>query len=846
MNETYSKHVAERAALGIPPLPLNADQARELCGRLAAGEAEAQLLELLRERIAPGVDPAAAVKAEFLTRLARRELKHPILTPAEAVRLLGTMLGGYNVPPLLALLDDGELGPAAARALSGMIHIFGNFPALKERLERGCKLARSVLEAWAGAEWFASRPELPERLDLIVFRVAGEINTDDFSPAREAPTRPDIPLHALCMGQKRFPGGVARFTEWRQAGRAVAFVGDTVGTGSSRKSAANSLIWHIGVDIPFVPNKRRGGVVLGAQIAPIFFNTLQDSGALPIRCEVGRLEDGQTISIFTREGRIESGSGRLLSAFALAPATLVDEYRAGGRVPLIIGRKLTAAAREALGQPAFMLFATPAAPAAKTGQGYSLAQKMVGRACGRTGVLPGETCEPTTSTVGSQDTTGPMTRDEVTELACLSYQADLVMQSFCHTAAYPTDKDRQTHATLPEFMTARGGVALKPGDGVIHSWLNRLLAPDELGTGGDSHTRFPLGVSFPAGSGLVAFAAALGCMPLDMPESVLVKFKGQLPAGLTLRDVVNGIALVAIESGLVDRPGQGTRNVFNNRILEMEGCPDLSVEQAFELTCASAERSAAAATIALNHEAVAAFVRSNVALIDSLLAAGYASAPTLKRRRDKLAQWLAKPSLLQRDANAEFAAVVEMDLADLTEPVVACPNNPDEVRRLNELAGRPIDEVFIGSCMTNIGHFRAAAAMLAGTEGLKVKRLWLTPPTRMDARRLETEGTLELFRKLGARVEIPGCSLCMGNQARVADAAVVFSTSTRNFDHRLGDGAQVYLGSAELAALTACLGRIPTPEEYFCAHARLIAPRQKEIYRYHDFSTSDGAAALKS
>lgn len=820
MNAAYENHCAQRAAQNIPPLPLTAEQMTGLAALLrdpACAEKPA-LADLLIHRVSPGVDPAAKVKADFLSDIAHGRTTSPLVSPKEAVRLLGTMMGGYNVPHLIDLLDHATLAADAAQALKGMVLIFAAINDVDAKCKAGNVHAQAVMQSWADAEWFTTREPLPETIHVTVFRVDGEVNTDDFSPAKHASTRPDIPLHALSMGETRFPGGIETLAAMRAQGKDIVFVADTVGTGSSRKSATNSLIWHIGADIPFVPNKRRGGVVMGSQIAPIFFNTFEDAGGLPIRCDVSSLKTGDTIIINTTSGTVTREDGSEVTTFQITPQTLPDEFRAGGRVPLIIGRKLTAAARERLElAPSRVFITAPVTPHPK-GQGYTLAQKLVGKACGCAGVLPDETCEPFTTTVGSQDTTGPMTRDELTELACLKFSAPMVMQSFCHTAAYPKEKDKQTHATLPTFISERGGVALRPGDGIIHSWLNRLLVPDTVGTGGDSHTRFPLGISFPAGSGLVAFAAALGCMPLDMPESVLVKFTGALPAGITLRDAVNAIALVGIEKGLVDRPGKGSKNIFNSRILEMEGLPDLSVEQAFELTCATAERSASAGTIALSEEAVITYLRENVALMKDMVAKEYASSETLQARIAAVEAWLKNPVLMRRDAHAEFAATVEVNLSEITEPICACPNNPDAVDRLSTIAGTSVDEVFIGSCMTNIAQFRAAAKVLAKAGGkVAVKRLWITPPTRMDRDALESEGVLEIFRQAGARIEIPGCSLCMGNQARVDDNVTVFATSTRNFDNRMGDGAQVFLGSALLAAVTATLGKLPTVAEYFAA-----------------------------
>jgi len=836
MLDAYRKHVAERARLGIPPLPLTAEQTEALCRLLLAppvGE-ETLLLELIRQRVAPGVDPAARVKAEFLGRILAGEVCCPLIDETAAVEMLGRMLGGYNLPPLLAALADEQQADLAAQALSGLILVYDAFDQVLALADTHAA-ARQVLENWAGATWFTGRPELPERIRVKVFKVEGEINTDDFSPAGDAWSRPDIPLHALCMGKSRFPGGIETIAAWRREGHQVAFVGDVVGTGSSRKSACNSLLWHIGEDIPGVPNKRRGGVVIGGVIAPIFFNTAQDSGALPIRAAVDRLEHGDEVVIETRTGRILDGAGCERSTFTLAPETLADEYRAGGRIPLIIGRNLTERARQALKLPAATIFAKPGNPQPVAGQGYTLAQKMVGRACGLPGVLPGTACEPRMTTVASQDTTGPMTADELTELACLKFQAPLVMQSFCHTAAYPKPADVAMHRRLPGFMAERGGVALRPGDGVIHSWLNRLLLPDTVGTGGDSHTRFPIGISFPAGSGLVAFAGALGFMPLDMPESVLVRFRGTLQPGITLRDVVNAIPYQAIRDGLLTVPKKNKQNIFNGRILEMEGLDDLTVEQAFELTCAAAERSAAAGCIQLSEDRVAEFLRSNVALMKSLIRDGYQDADTLRRRIKAVEEWLENPRLLRADGHAEYAAVLEIDLDQLTEPLLCCPNDPDDVQPLSAVAGAPLDDVFIGSCMSNIAQFRAAAAVWQGRHFNPAVRTWICPPTRMDQQQLRNEALFATFSAIGARIEIPGCSLCMGNQARVPDGARVLSTSTRNFDNRMGDGAQVYLGSAELAAVAVNLGRLPTTEEYFSTFARCIEPRKAEIYRFLQF-----------
>jgi len=839
MIEQYLAHVEERKSLGVPPLPLNAEQTGEVC-RLLADPPEGRedlLLELLGERVPPGVDPAAQVKAAWLGQVARGEVSTSLLTPAVAVTLLGTMLGGYNVPELIGLLESEELGDEAVKALSGTLFVFDAFDEVLALADFGNQRARTVIESWANAEWFTGRPDVPREIRAVVYKVDGETNTDDFSPAKHAPTRPDIPLHAMAMGETRFPGGIEEIARLREGGLPVAFAGDVVGTGSSRKSACNSVIWHIGRDIPHVPNKRTGGLILGGVIAPIFFNTAEDSGALPLQCDVTGLATGQVVTVRPLDGTINDEAGAEISRFEVRPETLLDEYRAGGRVPLIIGRQLTERARTALELGPARIFAE-APVVVEQGKGFTLAQKIVGRACGLEGLHPGSACLPKMASVGSQDTTGPMTADEIKELACLNFQSDLFMQSFCHTAAYPREIDRKMHATLPGFINERGGVSLKPGDGVIHSWINRMILPDTVGTGGDSHTRFPMGVSFPAGSGLVAFAGALGFMPLEMPESVLVRLSGALNPAITLRDVVNAIPWFAIEQGLLTKEKKNKKNVFNGRVLEMEGLAGLSVEQAFELTDATAERSAAAGTYALDVEAVASFLRSNAALLKQMIADGYQDRGALERRVEAMEAWLADPQLLSRDEDAPFAATIDIDLAGITEPILACPNDPDDVRLLSEVAGQAVDEVFIGSCMTNIGHFRAAARILGGAS-VAAKRLWITPPTRMDRDQLRAEGVVETLEGCGARVEIPGCSLCMGNQARVEDKAVVFSTSTRNFDNRMGDGAQVFLGSAELAAVCALIGRIPTPEEYFEVHAEKIAGSEREIYRYLDFSAGD-------
>jgi aconitate hydratase 2/2-methylisocitrate dehydratase len=842
----YRAAAAEREALAVPALPLSADQAQALTELLLqppAGE-EAFLLELLSERIPPGVDEAAYVKATWLNAIAQGSAASPLVSPVEAVRLLATMIGGYNVGALIALLSspDSTIAAEAATGLSRTLLVYDAFHDVLE-LAATNPYAKQVVESWAAAEWFTAKPELPAEITVTVFKVEGETNTDDLSPATHATTRPDIPLHANAMLETRMPGGLELITELKQKGHPVAYVGDVVGTGSSRKSAINSVLWHTGTDIPHVPNKRSGGVILGGKIAPIFFNTAEDSGALPIECDVTALNSGDVITIRPYAGTIERAArqpnaGEIVAHFELKPSTITDEVRAGGRIPLLIGRSLTDKVRTQLGLPASDLFIRPVAPN-DTGKGFTLAQKMVGKACGLGGVRPGTSCEPLMTTVGSQDTTGPMTRDEMKELACLGFSADLVMQSFCHTAAYPKPVDLRTHAELPDFISSRGGVALRPGDGIIHSWLNRLLLPDTVGTGGDSHTRFPLGISFPAGSGLVAFAAAIGAMPLDMPESVLVKFFGSLQPGVTLRDVVNAIPYVAIQQGLLTVEKAGKKNIFSGRIMEMEGLPDLKLEQAFELTDATAERSCAGSTIKLSVETVSEYLRSNVALMKNMIARGYSDARTLARRIKAMEAWLADPVLLEADADAEYAAVIEINLDELTEPILACPNDPDNVKLLSEEAGKPIDEVFIGSCMTNIGHYRAAAKVLEG-QGANQAQLWVCPPTRMDEEKLKEEGYYATFEAAGSRMEMPGCSLCMGNQARVEDNTTVFSTSTRNFNNRLGNGAQVYLGSAELAAVCAQLGRIPTPTEYLEIAAAKIDPLADEVYRYLNFDQIEG------
>ncbi len=834
MIDAYLEHEQERARLGIPPLPLSAEQAAALCALLVAPPPgrERFLLTLLAERVPPGVDPAARVKAEFLAGILSGAVHSPLLSPANAVHILGGMGGGYNLAPLVAALENPELADEAASRLCRITLVYGSFDQLADLADRGNRAACRVMRSWADGEWFTGRAPLPETIRLKVYKVEGEINTDDFSPAGDAWSRPDIPLHALAMGRSRFPDGLATMASFRAQGYRVAFAGDVIGTGSSRKSACNSLLWAIGDDIPGVPNKRGGGVIIGGAIAPIFFTTAQDSGALPIRADVGPLSTGDLIVVDTVRGEIRGGDdSTVLSTFSLSPVTLGDEYRAGGRIPLIIGRALTEKARSFLGLPPSTLFIPPDNPAPTPDQGYTLAQKLVGAACGVRGVLPGTACQPAMTTVGSQDTTGPMTADELKELACLHFQAPLVMQSFCHTAAYPKPADVRMQQILPPFITQRGGLSLRPGDGVIHSWLNRLLLPDRVGTGGDSHTRFPLGISFPAGSGLVAFAAAMGFMPLDMPESVLVSFTGGLNSGITLRDLVNAIPHQAIREGVLTVPKQNKVNVFNGRILEMEGLADLTVEQAFELTDSAAERSAAAACIQLSEERVAEFLRSNLALMKTMLAEGYQSAAALERRIREVEAWLEKPCLLRRDGHADYAARLSIDLSEIREPILACPNDPDDVRLLSQVAGTEVQDVFIGSCMASIGHFRAAAEIWRGQGFNPRVRIWLCPPTRMDERRLRDEGLFQVFSAVGARVELPGCSLCMGNQARVPDGVTVFSTSTRNFDDRMGRGARVFLGSAELAAVVALLGRIPTPEEYLERYRERIEPHRERIYR---------------
>ena len=816
MLKTYQTHVQERAALQLPPLPLNAEQVAavvELLKNPPKGE-EALLVELIENQTPAGVDQAAYVKAAFLADIAKGTAKSPLISPDKAVALLGTMLGGYNVQALVSLLET-PMAAQAVTALSSTILMFDAFHDVDVLMTAGNTHAKKLIESWANAEWFTTKPKLAESLKMVVFKVDGETNTDDLSPAQEAWSRPDIPLHAKAMLVNKMPEGLKLIDSLKAKGLPLAYVGDVVGTGSSRKSAINSVQWFMGNDIPNIPNKRTGGVILGAKIAPIFFNTAEDSGALPIQCDVSKMQTGDVIIIHPYMGKVLNEAGETISTFEINPVTMPDEVRAGGRIPLIIGRGLTANARKALGLPETNIF-IKACPAIVSTKGYTLAQKMVGRACGlpeSIGVRPNTYCEPKVTTVGSQDTTGGMTRDELKELACLGFSSDLVMQSFCHTAAYPKPVDIKLQHSLPEFISSRGGVSLRPGDGVIHSWLNRLILPDTVGTGGDSHTRFPIGISFPAGSGLVAFAAATGAMPLDMPESVLVRFKGQMQPGITLRDLVNAIPYAAIQEGTLTVGKTNKKNVFNGRILEIEGLPDLKVEQAFEFADASAERSANGCTVLLVKAPVIEFLTSNIVLMQSMIENGYEDARTLQRRIENMQAWLAKPELLQPDADAEYAHIIEIDLNAIKEPLVACPNDPDDIKPMSAVVGDKIDEVFIGSCMTNIGHYRAAAKVLEGTGNIPT-RLWIAPPTRMDEAQLREEGVYSVFGIAGARTEVPGCSLCMGNQARVADKATVFSTSTRNFDNRMGRDARVYLGSAELAAVCAKLGRMPSHEEY--------------------------------
>lgn len=846
MLEAYRKHVAERAAEGVPPKPLNAEQVAglvELLKNPPANEAEV-LLDLITNRVPPGVDEAAYVKAAFLSAILKDQASSPLINKPLAIKLLGMMLGGYNIETLVNLLDNAELGQLAANELKHTLLMFDAFHDVEEKSKAGNKFAKELIQSWADAEWFTSKPKVPESTKLTVLKVTGETNTDDLSPAPDAWSRPDIPLHALAMFKMAREGltpdvagsigPIKQIAALKTKGYPLVFVGDVVGTGSSRKSATNSVLWFIGEDIPGVPNKRTGGVCIGSKVAPIFYNTMEDAGALVFEAPVEKLNMGDVIEIRPYDGKILNQNGEVISEFSLKSDVLLDEVQAGGRIPLIVGRGLTTKARASLGLPPSTLFRLPESPA-DTGKGYTLAQKMVGKACGVKGIRPGTYCEPYMTTVGSQDTTGPMTRDELKDLACLGFSADLTMQSFCHTAAYPKPVDIETQHTLPDFIMTRGGVSLRPGDGIIHSWLNRMLLPDTVGTGGDSHTRFPIGISFPAGSGLVAFAAATGVMPLDMPESVLVRFKGELQPGVTLRDLVNAIPLYAIKQGLLTVDKKGKKNIFSGRILEVEGLPILKVEQAFEISDASAERSAAGCTIKLDKEPIIEYMTSNITMLRWMIEQGYGDVRTLERRARKMEEWIANPVLMEADKDAEYAAIIDIDLADIKEPILACPNDPDDVKILSEVAGAKIDEVFIGSCMTNIGHFRAAGKLLASTKDELSTRLWIAPPTKMDQHQLVEEGYYSIFGTKGARTEMPGCSLCMGNQARVAKNSTVVSTSTRNFPNRLGEGANVYLASAELAAVAAVMGKLPTPEEYL-SYANKLNSMSSEIYRYLNFN----------
>ncbi|AWF81919.1 bifunctional aconitate hydratase 2/2-methylisocitrate dehydratase [Microbulbifer sp. A4B17] len=845
MLEAYRKHVAERAEQGIPPKPLDAEQVAGLVELLKnpPKSEEQELVDLLTQRVPPGVDEAAYVKAGFLSAIIKGEAESPLIDRKHAVELLGQMLGGYNISTLVELLDDKDLAELAAEQLKGTLLMFDAFHDVEEKAKSGNEFAKAVMQSWADAEWFTKRNKVPESIKVAVFKVTGETNTDDLSPAPDAWSRPDIPLHALAMYKMKrdglepeeagVTGPLKQIEEVKAKGLPVAFVGDVVGTGSSRKSATNSVLWYFGEEMPGVPNKKGGGICIGGKVAPIFYNTMEDAGALVFEAPVDELGMGDVIEIRPYDGKILAEDGKVLSEFQLKSDVLLDEVQAGGRINLIIGRGLTGKAREALGLAPSELFRKPEQPA-DTGKGYTLAQKMVGKACGVEGIRPGTYCEPKMTTVGSQDTTGPMTRDELKDLACLGFSADLVMQSFCHTAAYPKPVDIDTQHTLPDFIMNRGGVSLRPADGIIHSWLNRMLLPDTVGTGGDSHTRFPMGISFPAGSGLVAFAAATGVMPLDMPESVLVRFKGKMQPGITLRDLVHAIPLYAIKQGLLTVEKKGKKNIFSGRILEIEGLEDLTVEQAFELSDASAERSAAGCTIKLSEDTMSEYLRSNVTLLRWMIAEGYGSKRTLERRARAMEEWLANPKLMEADADAEYLEVIEIDLAEIKEPIVCAPNDPDDARLLSDVAGDKVDEVFIGSCMTNIGHFRAAGKLLQEHKGGISTRMWISPPTKMDEHQLMEEGYYNIYGSAGARTEMPGCSLCMGNQARVAPNSTVLSTSTRNFPNRLGDGANVYLTSAELASVGAILGKLPTPAEYQ-EYAQNLDSMSSEIYRYLNF-----------
>jgi aconitate hydratase 2/2-methylisocitrate dehydratase len=841
MLQAYRDHIAEREAEGIPPKPLDAQQVADLIELIKNPPAseEEYLIELLTQHVPAGVDEAAYVKAGFLAAISSGEVTTGLIDAVKAVEILGTMLGGYNIQPLIAALDNDDTAEAAVEALAHTLLVFDAFHDIKEKADAGNVYARQVIESWANAEWFTSNPALAEKITVTIFKVPGETNTDDLSPAQDAWSRPDIPLHANAMLKNPREGltdkPLETITEFKKLGHPIAYVGDVVGTGSSRKSATNSVLWHMGNDISYIPNKRNGGYCFGGKIAPIFFNTMEDAGALPIEMDVSMLDMGDVVDVYPYQGKVtRQNSDEALSSFELATNVLQDEVRAGGRIPLIIGRGLTDRAREALDLPVSDIFEVPELPE-DSGKGYTLAQKMVGKACGLPGVKPDMYCEPKMTTVGSQDTTGPMTRDELKDLACLGFSADLVMQSFCHTAPYPKPVDVVTHHTLPDFMQNRGGVSLRPGDGVIHSWMNRMLLPDTVGTGGDSHTRFPIGISFPAGSGLVAFAAATGVMPLDMPESVLVRFKGEMQPGITLRDLVNAIPYAAIQRGLLTVEKKGKKNVFSGRVLEIEGLPQLKVEQAFELSDASAERSSSGCSVKLDKEPIIEYIKSNITMLQWMISEGYGDVRTITRRIEAMQDWLENPVLLEADADAEYAEIIEIDLNEIREPLLACPNDPDDIKPLSEVAGTKIDEVFIGSCMTNIGHFRAAGKLLEKLDGPVPTRLWIAPPTKMDEHQLTEEGYYGIFGRSGARTEMPGCSLCMGNQARVAENSTVVSTSTRNFPNRLGNGANVYLSSAELAAVAAIIGKIPSMDEYL-AYANDINTMADDVYRYLNFN----------